>query len=207
MEIRCYCLAGLLAWSATAMAQDLELVTVARLPAAPTLDGMLDEWGDDGWQTIKIKPAVRNDAKNRTGELDVQIKTGVANEMFYFAARWPDTKADTEYKPWEWKRNKYKRGKDRDDMFALRFDLEGDYNRCMVADADYKVDIWLWSAGRSDPAGLADDMWQQMSTSMLDNAAEHKSPSGRTVYIRKVRDGGNPIYRNTRPALRMTLMN
>jgi hypothetical protein len=175
-----------------------ETVLVSALSAAPAVDGDLSDWGDN-WHQVQVNPAMEGDDKNRTGTLAIEIQAGVAGDAVFFAARWPDAKADVEYKPWEWKRNKYQRGKDRDDMFALRFDMAGDFNSCMIADADYDVDVWLWSAGRSNPRDYATDMWHKITLSRLENAAEYKTPGGATVYIQKSSDAGLPGFENTRP--------
>ncbi len=174
-------------------------VQVAVLDAAPTVDGVHTDWAAGIWQEVQIQPAKEGDKKNRTGKLTVKVAAGIYGDEFYFAAQWPDKTEDLTYKPWIWKGKKYKRGKQRDDMFALRFDKGGDFNSCMISDSNYEVDVWLWSAGRSNQAGLADDMWHLITLEELENAAEYKTDSGNTVYIKKGRDEGNPIYVNNKP--------
>jgi hypothetical protein len=178
--------------------QAAQTITITRLASPPSVDGELGEWGDS-WQSVHLKPAKDGDNKNFTGELDVELQVGVAGDEIFFAARWPDAKAHTDYKPWKWKKSKYKRGKQRDDMFALRFDMGGDFNTCMIEDADYKVDVWLWSAGRSNEMGYATDMWQQISLSPIEDAAEYDTPSGQVVYIKKSADDGVPGFKNNKP--------
>lgn len=175
-----------------------ETVAVSRLSVAPSIDGDLSDWSGN-WQRLSIKPAMEGDNKNRTGDLDVEIQVGVAGDEIFIAARWPDSKADLEYKPWYWKKNKYKRGKNRDDMFAVRFDMGGDFNSCMVEDADYEVDVWLWSAGRSNQKGYATDMWHKITLNIIEQAAEYETPSGQTVYIKKSADEGLAGFANTKP--------
>jgi len=174
-------------------------VPVPRMAAAPTVDGDLADWPAGGWVTVPVRPAVENDDRNRAGNLDVELRAGHHDGRVYLAARWPDPRPDTVFKSWRWSGSRYRRGKEYDDMFAVRFDLGGDYDSCMLSDREYRVDVWLWSAGRSDPAGYADDTWQLMTTRYLEQAAEYEAPSGATVYIRKSRDEGSPIYVNTRP--------
>lgn len=175
-----------------------ETVVVSALSAAPAIDGNLSDWGGS-WQTVHVKPAKDGDKKNSTGELDLEIQVGVAGDEVFLAARWPDGKADLEYKPWTWKKKKYKRGKNRDDMFAVRFDMGGDFNTCMVEDADYDVDVWLWSAGRSNQKGYASDMWHKITLKVMERAAEYETPSGATVYIKKSADAGMAGFENTKP--------
>lgn len=175
------------------------LIQVPKLAVAPVIDGDSSEWSDSAWHEVSITPAKEGDKKNYTGEITVKIAAGHHEGALYLVARWPDKKADEEYLPWVWKGKKYRKGKQRDDMFALRFDMGGDFNECMIADADYKVDVWLWSAGRSNPAGYAEDMWHLITTQMQENAAEYESPSGKVVYIIKRRDASQPFYKSTRP--------
>ncbi|MEH6813102.1 MAG: ethylbenzene dehydrogenase-related protein [Motiliproteus sp.] len=193
----CGLIAGLfLAQSSLSIADTL---SVAVLDAAPTIDGVHTEWATSLWQEVQVHPAKEGDKKNRTGELTVRVAAGVYGDQFYFAAQWPDKTEDLAYKSWRWKGKKYKRGKQRDDMFALRFDMGGDFNSCMVSDANYEVDVWVWSAGRSNKAGLAEDMWHLITLDELENAAEYKTDSGNTVYIKKGRDEGSRIYVNNKP--------
>jgi len=183
----------------TEMLAEPQRIPVVALDAAPTVDGDLSEWAADGWQTVTVQPAVQDDDDNRLGTIDVQLRVGVHEGRFYLAAQWPDAREDTRYKPWEWRGNRYRRGKRLDDMFAARFDLAGDYHSCMIADTEYRVDVWLWSAGRSNPSGIADDMWQLITTKFTENAAEYSGPGGKTVYIRKRRDDGSPGYAVNKP--------
>lgn len=178
------------------------VIPVGQLTAAPTVDGVLEEWGNEGWIQAPVHPAMENDEQNLTGNLEVAIKVGVFGNRFYLAARWPDSEADIHYKPWKWEKNQYKRGKNRDDMFAVRFQMEDAYDGCMFTKIDYRVDVWLWSAGRSNPVGMAEDLMHILSTKPLENAAEYEMPAGGMIYIRKPRDAGDAPYENSQPDLK-----
>lgn len=197
---------GLLLPPLAALAQAPQSVPVLALRQAPKIDGNLADWGSDNWVKVPIKPALDKserakyaldpeDDKNQTGSLSVQLKAGVINGRFYLALKYPDPVADTEHKVWEWRGEKYVESKQREDMLAVRFHLAGDFDRTMLSGKDYKVDVWQWSAARTNPAGVADDMFHHMTTAMLENAAEYTLPDGRTLYIRKQRDAGNAPYR------------
>ena len=181
-----------------------ETVTEQTIPVTVTdtkltVDGNLGDWGQVGWQQIQIAPAIENDAKNFTGKMTVSLAARTLDGYIYLAARWPDKKANTTYKNWAWKGNRYRRGKELDDMFALRFEMNGDYDSCMLSQKDYGVDVWLWSAGRSNLSGYAEDLTHTISTNMIENAAEVEDKDGRIVYIKKYKDKGSPIYKNSRP--------
>lgn len=183
-------------------------IPVGMLPAPPKIDGDLSEWGGAGWIKVPVKPAVAKEDrvklgldpedKNVTGSLTVQMKAGVADGKLYLAVKWPDDKADLDYQGWAWKGDKYViDGKRRDDMFAVRFHMEGQYDYSMLTtEKTYKVDVWLWSAGRSNPAGVAEDMVHLISNQPIDDVAEYEIPGKGVVYIKKNRDSGTPPYEN-----------
>lgn len=172
-----------------------QAISVTSPASAPTIDGDLSDWSGD-WITVPIKVALEGDKKNRTGALDVEFQASVVGDRFFVAARWPDKKENRIYKPWVWAKKKYKRGKDREDMFAVRFDMGGDYNSCMISEADYDVDVWLWSAARTDPNNYASDMWHKITLNPIEDAAEYESDSGKVVYIKKGADEGRRGYKN-----------
>lgn len=174
-----------------------QVIPVVALPSAPTIDGELTEWDAAAWQTVPITPALKDDKKNRVGEATVALQMATYNDTIYSAVRWADPKPDTSYKPWRWADTSYRRGKEADDMFALRFEMGGDYDSCMLTHKEYEIDVWLWSAGRSNDSGYAEDMHHRISSKMIENAAEYKH-NGATVYIKKQRDAGVPIYHNVR---------
>lgn len=197
------CLMGV---SFAVLAQQPLLIPVTSLGAAPKVDGDLTEWGNAGWTKVAISPALEkadrakygldpNDDKNQTGSLSVQLKAGVAGDRLYVALKYPDSSEDTSARQWEWRGEKYVEGKQREDMAALRFHMSGDFDRSMLSTKDYKVDVWLWSAARTNPSGLAEDMSHHVTTKMLESAAEYESPDKKTIYIKKLRDAGNPPYK------------
>jgi len=199
----------LAAWPLVAAAAEPppQVVPVAALSAAPKVDGDLSEWGTDGWIGIQVKPALERkdrpkygleefDDANVTGTLTVQLKAGVSGGRFYLAVKYPDAAEDKEHQGWEWRGAKYMLARRHDDQFAVRFHLAGDYDRTMLSAKDYKVDVWLWSAARTNPTGVAEDMHHVFTTRMTEDTAEYSLPVGKTVYIRKLRDAGTPPYRN-----------
>lgn len=198
--------AAMLALPLLALAQAPQVVPVTSLAQAPKVDGKLTEWGADGWVKVPIKPALAkgerekyglsgDDDRNQTGSLDLQIKAAVHGGRVYFALKYPDDAADTEHKMWELRNDKYAEGRQREDMLALRFHMAGDFDRTMLSLKDYKADVWLWSAARTNPGGVAEDQVHHMTTAMLENAAEYNLPGGKTAYIRKQRDAGTAPYK------------
>jgi len=179
-----------------------QIVAVVRLDKAPTVDGVLDEWGKAGWQKIKVKPAVEKDDKNLTGTIDVDLKMAISGDRLYLAARWPDAKADLTWKSWQWDGSRYRRGRDEDDKFVIRFELAGDYDTCMLTNKTYEADVWLWSAGRSNLGGMAENALHRISAQLIEDAAEHKAPNGATVYIKKIMEGTRGYSTQRAPAVK-----
>ena len=184
-------------------------VKVVALKDAPSVNGDLAEWGKDGWINIPIKPSIEkserakygleDEDKNFTGKISVQMKVGVAKGRLYVAVRWPDDAADTTYKGWDWSGTRYLESKKRDDMFAMRFHMDGDFDRSMLSGKTYKVDVWLWSAARSNPSGFAEDMSHSFSINPVDSAAEFAVQGVGTVFVKKQRDAGTGVYKIVRP--------
>jgi hypothetical protein len=181
------------------LAGQSQQVDVGLLKFSPQVDGDLAEWRSLEPYTIEVAPAIEDDDRNHTGVLEVKLWAGRSETEMYVAAQWPDDTADTDFRPWHWRGNKYRRSKRRDDMFALRFALSGEFNRSMIADANYMVDVWVWSAGRSNRIGLASDYRHRISLSMIENAPDYETEGGNTVYIDRMQDQGSIGFRTLKP--------
>lgn len=191
--------------SLSALAQTQQVIPVIALNASPAIDGNIDEWGDDGWVEVQVKPALPRDERgeygldpagdrNATGNVTVKIKAGVADERFFLAVRYPDEAEDTVHKEWAWRSDRYRRGTQQEDMLALRFHIDGDFDRSMLSKSEYSTDVWLWSAARTNPSGIAEDMVHSFTTQLTEMAAEYEASDGTGIYITKRRDDGVPPY-------------
>lgn len=176
-----------------------QTITVGNIEATPVIDGDLTEWGEGDWSKVPVVETIKDDKDNFTGNIEVDLKVVQKEDIVYIAAKWPDSSENILYKRWIWRGKKYKRGKKLDDMFALRFHLSGNYDPSMLTEKTYKADVWLWSAGRSNASGYANDMWHLVTTKMLEDAAEYKLESGKIVFIRKKADSGTPAFENAKP--------
>ena len=74
-------------------------IDVTRLAFAPGIDGDLQEWRVLEPSRIAIAPAVEGDERNRTGSIEVELWAGRSETDIYVAARWPDSTADTDFRP------------------------------------------------------------------------------------------------------------
>ena len=184
-------------------------IAVHALESAPVVDGALDDWGADGWQRIAIAPTVRPDERaalglgdkdlNAVGKSSVELKAGVHRDTFYLAVRWPDDAENSDDDLWSWNGRRYVRVRRHGDMFAVRFELAGEYDRSMLSGKNYEVDLWEWSAHRSQRAGIAGDYRHVIGTRMIDNAAEYTVAGVGTVSIKKFADQGHSPFKTVRP--------
>ncbi len=174
-------------------------IEVVRLASAPVLDGRLDDWNGIAAVPVALSPAVDDEVERTPGEIVVDAALGVFDDRLFLAFRWPDASADTSSRAWRWQGGRYRRGRELDDQFAVRFEFQGEFDQCMISDRDYVVDVWLWSAGRSALSGYADDMRFAMSTRFIGDAAEHPHPNGGTVYIKRYPDAGDAPFSAVRP--------
>ena len=181
------------------LADQPQQINVALLNFSPETDGSLNEWQALEPNLITIKPSIEGDKKNRTGIIEVKLWAGVNNGVIHIATQWPDKAPDSDFRPWKWRGKKYRRSKVRDDMFALRFALSGEFNRSMIADANYTVDVWVWSAGRSNTVGIASDHKHTISLKLIDDVAEYETESGNTVFIDRDKDKGNIGFATHKP--------
>lgn len=180
-----------------------ELLPVVRLTGKPTLDGNWDEWPALGsGAQIPLSTTLSRLGEESLSELGMDwdpqltVRAGIFSDTFYLAARWRDATQNVIYRPWKRSGGQFKRGKNRDDMFAARFQITAGYAACMVDPTNHATDIWVWSAGRSALAGIADDQTHRISTTPLDPATEYPLGSG-SVYIQKKPDEGSPGWKHT----------
>ncbi|MEO5349700.1 MAG: ethylbenzene dehydrogenase-related protein [Magnetococcus sp. YQC-3] len=208
IALGCLCSPSREVWAAEAAGGGPPItIRVLELAKAPVVDGDLADWPPFDhpiWHTLPMQPALPNDPKNLTGRPEVRLAVALSGEHIHVAARFPDPAADVDFKPWVWRQGKYEQEARLDDMFAIRFQLDGRYDRCMFPEGSntYQVDVWQWSAGRSNLASLAEDMVHTISTQFMEDAAEYPQPDNRTIYIKKRRDEGTPFYKLNRPELK-----
>ena len=65
----------------------------------------------------------------------------------------------------------------------------------MLSAKSYVADVWFWSAARTNPVGYAEDWTHQVSTRMIEDAAEYAVKGVGTVFIKKLRDSGSGPYK------------
>jgi hypothetical protein len=163
-------------------AQDLK---VARVDKSPTLDGADD---DPAWSSAEAITVTDSRSKDT-----ITLKAVINGDMVSFLVTFPDKEENALHKPWVWDKEMevYKLGPQREDGFTFKWNMEaGDVDLTNFSDDIYKADVWYWKAGRTNPAGYADDKYHVLSDKAGTKAKELKSSTGRTMYLMRVGDAG-----------------
>jgi DMSO reductase family type II enzyme heme b subunit len=176
-------------------------VTSAPLTSAPTLDGNADDWQNVAVVQVEIKPTTDGDAKNYTGTIKMDVRSGTFGDKIYFFIEWPDDTRDATHKTLNWSAEKdgYVEGKDREDRLAVKFDMGGDFYSCMLSGTEYKADMWHWKAYRSQTAGFVHDKSHVYSFKKMPKAKKHKARNGKEIWIARPGDKGAKLYKSQRP--------
>ncbi len=168
-----------------------------RVDAAPLVDGQAD---DAAWQrAIPLQVPVRPAFVPAAGEPPVVDIRAVHTEgHLAFLVSWADTTPSTTHKSWVWdaEGGQYIQGDDREDMFALAFELTGPFDADMLADVDASWDVWHWKAARTNPQGYATDKTHVYTTTKpAGKAKEYEARNGRPVWIARPEDAGDSVER------------
>ncbi|HRJ51602.1 MAG TPA: ethylbenzene dehydrogenase-related protein [Candidatus Thiothrix moscowensis] len=184
-------LSGYLINTASATSSDLQIITVGKLKAAPSVDGSADDWQDV--TGIKIPLTYLNKPElTKT----VTLKAGVFGDEVFFYSEWEDSTEDTQHKPhvWDETQQKYVEGPQREDRFALEFAMVGDYDANWFSGKEFKADMWNWKAGRTNPIGIAHDKMTIISKQPMQEAYKTTLPDGSDLYIQRPSDADREPY-------------
>lgn len=176
---------------------EVQTIPVHPLPAAPVLDGQSTDW-----ETIPAEHIpLHNTVTHSKITLDkVMLKAGVYEDNVYFHVVWADEMESALHKPFVWneKKDRYVRGEQREDRFALQFEMSGRYDTNWFSGATFRADMWHWKASRTNPLGKADDKMTIVSLDKLLRGYQGQTPDKKTVYIQRPRDEGDKFYRSER---------
>ena len=72
------------------------------------------------------------------------VKAGVFGSHIYFCFEWDDTTYDAVHKPFVWdnSQNKYVAGSEREDRFAIQFEINGNYTTDWMSGREFTADMW-----------------------------------------------------------------
>ena len=182
---------GILAASVFAAPVAGQTLTLEALtaPGKMTVDGDPSDWA--------AHPGIVVTLQGNGGVDSVELKAAVRGDRIYLLAIWQDSTESRLHKPYKWDEatGKYRRTQQLEDRFAVSFAMIGDFSANKLSGAEFTADVWHWKASRSDPAGVAHDKMWKVSRSAFPKAKKFKSPDGTTVYMRRMSDKGDRLYK------------
>jgi hypothetical protein len=164
-------------------------IVAAKVKQSPSIDGNCQ---DDAWS--QAPELVTHDT---IANLDVRLRAVYTDEKVFFLVQFPDSDESRLHKPWIWNPDKsmYESGPQREDCFVLKWAMQPETTDLSIySGQEHKADIWFWKANRSDPAGFADDKIDTLTINSSPNAVPIASPDGRTLYLERNGDEGEPAY-------------
>ncbi|MFH2138541.1 MAG: ethylbenzene dehydrogenase-related protein [Candidatus Omnitrophota bacterium] len=167
-------------------------IIAQKVDIPPVVNGQAD---DAAWE--KAQAVITHD---KIEDIDLTLKAVYTDREIFFLVTFSDPTESRRHKTWVWDKELavYKAGLTREDTFILKWNmLDKPVDLSVYADEPYVADIWFWKACRTDPGGFADDKKQVLSFSKLAKSTEIKSVSGKTMYLLRVGDDGEPAYTNT----------
>jgi hypothetical protein len=156
----------------------------------PRIDGFA---ADSVWQEA---PAIVT--KDKSSGIPINIQSAYNSDSIFFLISFPDTDESRNHKSWNWNPNlnMYTVGKDREDIFVIKWNMEEEEkNLSIYSDDLYKADVWYWKACRTDPVGYADDKYHVLSTTASIEATKLVSSSGNIRYLYRNEDAGQAAYK------------
>lgn len=187
----------LLFWLSVAPGFAGEPIIIGALSAPPQLDGDFKDWNGVPAYRIPLSRLIPDSAIEAT---EVELRAGHVGGKIFFLARWRDSEADQIHKPYVWDEAsaRYRPGTQREDRFALQFEISGDYSADWLSGNSFTADMWHWKAYRTNSIGLAHDKSTEVSTNKLMRSAKLDRAEGGPVYVRRPSDSGGEIYTTRR---------
>lgn len=124
-------------------------------------------------------------------------------QSLYFYASYPDKAPSVTHKSWTWNTTEkiYKQGNDREDMFVIKWSMQGnDIDMSYRNASPHIADVWFWKACRTNPSGYWDDKRHEVVITKAKNTVEISSSDGRKVYLRRKGDQGKQAYAEIFPS-------
>jgi len=168
-----------------------QTITAGKVSEAPVIDGIDNE---KLWQN-----AAQLVTRDPLAGIDIYLKAVYTDKEIFFLVRFPDPDESRTHKSWQWdtKRNLYDLGKDREDTFIFKWNMESaPVDLSIYADNNYTADIWYWKANRTDPSGYADDKSHVFNSIASRNATGVTSRTGKTRYLLRLEDKGTSAYKS-----------
>ena len=171
------------------------LLDCPKVVQGPLVDGHGD---DPTWQTAK--PIQTLDFSSQRLIEMTALHDGV---RLYLRIKYPDDAPSVSHKSWSWDAQKdfYMQGLDREDMFVIKWSMQGNAIDMALRHAQPHVaDIWFWKACRTNPMGYWDDKRHELTSEKVNKSLEIKSKNGQIAYLRRIGDAGQQAYAEVFPS-------
>jgi hypothetical protein len=165
-----------------------------KVETPPVIDGDINE---QIWETVKPTPI-----KDQASGTMILLRSVYSGDTVYFSVLFPDSVENLLHKPWLWNKDKkaYETGAHREDTFVFKWNMmDKKVNLSNFSDDSYKADVWYWKANRTNPAGYADDKYQELSDSPAKKSSELESSTGKKRFLSRHSDKGKPAYTELKP--------
>jgi len=179
-----------------ARAAETPKLVAVKTATPPALDGKASEqvWQQAKPLTVTVKRPL---PPNQGASVSVRLRAAYTDTHIYLLAEWDDlTRNDSSHKTWIWNAEKkaYEEGKDFEDVFAIAFELTGEFDANMLSGNEASWDVWQWKAFRTNPQGFAmDRSHHYFKSEPTIKAKKHQTPSGSEVWIARPEDKGDTV--------------
>lgn len=165
-------------------------IVAARVAQEPTIDGRADDpqWAQASTYTTQDKAS----------GVDIRLRVAYSKTRIFFLIQYGDADESRSHKPWIWnaKATTYELGNQREDTLILKWSMVGNQvDLSVYSDDGYTADLWFWKACRTDPAGYADDKFQQLFFEPTPKTNPVTSRTGRSAYLLRRGDTGQSAYK------------
>lgn len=164
-------------------------IMAAKVKESPSIDGDCQDAVWSRAQEVVTRDSVAN--------LDMRLKAIYSDQKVFFLVQFPDADESRLHKPWIWSPEKgmYETGPHREDCLILKWAMKPETTDLSIfSDQEHTADIWFWKANRTDPSGYADDKSDTLSVNNSPSAVPIVSSAGRTLYLERNGDEGEPAY-------------
>lgn len=173
----------------TAIAEENQVIHVKTLTSAPSMDELLS-----GWDNVTFTEIPLTYTTDKSNTLAVNIKAGVFEDDIYFYSKWADDTHDIIHKPYIWntEKGKYITGPQREDRFALQFEISGNYTSNWFSGNEFVADMWHWKSSRTNPLGIAHDKYTILTKKPTVGTYKYTLDDGSYLYLTRKSDNGKP---------------
>ncbi|GEM_PF-287917 len=171
------------------------VLSCPKVTQAPEIDG---QGNDPVWTKAQVIQTL-----DFSSQRPIEITAVHDGVNVYMRVKYPDQAPSVTHKSWVWdaKNDFYKQGFDREDMFVIKWSMQGnDIDMALRHANPHTADIWFWKACRTNPMGYWDDKRHEMTAEHVQKSLEIKSANGSHAHLRRIGDKGKQAYSEVFPS-------